>query len=250
MKTHSLIAATCLALFFSPIALAQGHGGHDHGGGHDSGHAAQGHGGHVSKTKAHHFEVVFLRDGIRVYVMSAAKQAIDPAHVQGAVKVEFQEKGKKSKTATLEHVAPARGAHEPGYLHAKLDLSKVSEGEAEATFKLQGLPDRKERAVSFEQKFHLARLAEFECPMKCVPATDRTGNCPKCGMALARKLVIYACPMHPQVAERSADAKCWICEMPLGKTDGAKKAGEHGAKKEHGKQGKHNDHGDHGKHGH
>ena len=63
--------------------------------------------------------------------------------------------------------------------------------------------------------------AKYFCPMDPEVASDRPGNCPKCGMALERnpawapaEKVTYTCPMHPEV-EQDGPGNCPICGMAL-----------------------------------
>ena len=62
---------------------------------------------------------------------------------------------------------------------------------------------------------------KYVCPMHPEVASDKPGNCPKCGMALEpsrpavkKSKVIYTCPMHPQI-ERNEPGACPICGMAL-----------------------------------
>ncbi|MEO6034667.1 MAG: heavy metal translocating P-type ATPase, partial [Verrucomicrobiota bacterium] len=63
--------------------------------------------------------------------------------------------------------------------------------------------------------------AKYFCPMCPGVASDRPGDCPKCGMALERNpswtpagKTIYTCPMHPEV-EQDRPGDCPKCGMPL-----------------------------------
>jgi Cu+-exporting ATPase len=65
--------------------------------------------------------------------------------------------------------------------------------------------------------------AKYFCPMCPDVASDKPGDCPKCGMALERNptwvepaaaKVIYTCPMHPEV-EQDHPGNCPKCGMAL-----------------------------------
>ena len=63
--------------------------------------------------------------------------------------------------------------------------------------------------------------AKYFCPMCEGVASDKPGDCPKCGMALEKNpawkpqsKVIYTCPMHPQI-EQDHPGDCPICGMAL-----------------------------------
>ncbi len=63
--------------------------------------------------------------------------------------------------------------------------------------------------------------AKYFCPMCPDVASDKPGDCPKCGMALEKNpawkpqsKVIYTCPMHPEI-EQDHPGDCPICGMAL-----------------------------------
>lgn len=65
--------------------------------------------------------------------------------------------------------------------------------------------------------------AKYFCPMCPGVESDKTDNCPKCGMALERNpgwvapapgTPVYTCPMHPKVRQ-GHPGDCPICGMPL-----------------------------------
>ena len=63
--------------------------------------------------------------------------------------------------------------------------------------------------------------SKFFCPMCPGVASDKPGDCPKCGMALERNPAwkpagarIYTCPMHSEI-EREHPGDCPICGMAL-----------------------------------
>ncbi|MFI4874550.1 MAG: heavy metal translocating P-type ATPase [Blastopirellula sp. JB062] len=66
-----------------------------------------------------------------------------------------------------------------------------------------------------------ASSAPYVCPMCPGVASEKPGDCPKCGMALepnpaAKKKAIYTCPMHPEV-EQDHPGSCPKCGMDLEK---------------------------------
>lgn len=64
------------------------------------------------------------------------------------------------------------------------------------------------------------RGALYTCPMHPEIRRNEPGNCPKCGMALEKKVVAsetrteYVCPMHPEII-RDAPGSCPKCGMTL-----------------------------------
>lgn len=62
---------------------------------------------------------------------------------------------------------------------------------------------------------------DYTCPMHPEVRQEKSGSCPKCGMALepstvstAKEKIEYTCPMHPQIV-RDAPGSCPICGMAL-----------------------------------
>src|SRR6266542_3190855 len=63
--------------------------------------------------------------------------------------------------------------------------------------------------------------AEYTCPMHPEVRENRSGSCPKCGMALEPVTPVvrpqrqeWTCPMHPQIV-RDGPGTCPICGMTL-----------------------------------
>ncbi|CAN5152624.1 hypothetical protein BH11PLA2_BH11PLA2_47000 [soil metagenome] len=63
--------------------------------------------------------------------------------------------------------------------------------------------------------------SKYTCPMHPEVQSDKTGSCPKCGMALElarpsaqKQKVVYTCPMHPEI-ERDGPGTCPKCGMDL-----------------------------------
>lgn len=61
----------------------------------------------------------------------------------------------------------------------------------------------------------------YTCPMHPEVKQEKTGSCPKCGMALEpvtitppKEKIEYTCPMHPEIV-RDAPGNCPICGMAL-----------------------------------
>jgi len=75
----------------------------------------------------------------------------------------------------------------------------------------------------------------YSCPMHPEIMQDKTGKCPKCGMALKATNTNkdnYTCPMHPEVVQTN-QGKCPKCGMalvlkaPLKKSESSKKTDTH-----------------------
>jgi hypothetical protein len=63
---------------------------------------------------------------------------------------------------------------------------------------------------------------EYTCTMHPEVISDKTGQCPKCGMDLVKKVakVEYTCSMHPEII-LDKPGKCPKCGMELVKKDKA-----------------------------
>jgi Cu+-exporting ATPase len=68
---------------------------------------------------------------------------------------------------------------------------------------------------------------QYTCPMHPEILSDRSGSCPKCGMALEalapvppKSGGVYTCPMHPEI-ERAGPGSCPKCGMALEPKGGA-----------------------------
>ena len=201
--------------------------------GHSQAKAEQ-HGGLItmSTKKEFHFEVVFHRDSVRVYLYDGKQNPISAKGVSGITSLLFREPDHKPKSlnADLVYINPAeqkkdeddhghkkeeKGRHEQDFLQAKINLAKVQTGSMKAVFALKNLPGKNEKNVTFLKTFKLGRLVEYACPMKDSKPTNHPGKCSKCGMKLERVTYIYSCPMHPKVTSQNPADKCWICGAKL-----------------------------------
>jgi hypothetical protein len=134
--------------------LSRAHDGQEHK------HGAPLHGGKVTMTKEYHFEVVFAKDGLAVYPRTHEDQPIDASRVTG--------------TATFYHpnspqpwferkLAPsvARPGQAAASIGLRLDLSKVPATGAKVAFRVEGLPEPTEPAVTFTIPFAFASPGEI-----------------------------------------------------------------------------------------
>jgi hypothetical protein len=217
---------------------------HNEGTGH-SHNKAGGHGGQVTMTKEFHFEVVFERRAVNVFLYNAKQNPISAKSVTGTVSFSFRDKDRQPVDAELSYGNPAgehdgnpshEGEHTRGqdFLRADVDLSEVQEGEMKAVFALKGLPGENEKEITLKEAFKLARIVTYECPMSCMAPTDEPGNCEKCGMTMKRTETIYACSMHPNVTSQNPEDKCWVCGMKVTLVGGdAEPEGDHGKSSDH-----------------
>jgi len=192
MMKKTLVAAALLALLVAPVI---GHAGDMGKGGMKMGkdmgenaHArSELHRGTSVMTKAHHFEVVFLNDGIRVYPYDAKQGVISAKGMKGGVTLTY-EKGdpKELKLAYHEGAWVGEGNEQTqmnDYLFAPIDLSSAEAGSFEAKFALSDLGGDAETEAAFTQPFKGVMVADFACPMH-PDAWGETAksSCPLCGM--------------------------------------------------------------------
>ncbi len=202
--TRTIILLTSTLLLISPLALAQDHEGHEHKGPR--------YGGTTANAGAYRFEVVFTRGGLQLHVFDRKHVPLDPKLARGTVTVTYEARGQKPSRSRLQYVPPReRSPGLPGHLKAKVDLTRVPDGEAKVKLELTKLPG----AISFTVEFNLSPRVVYACPMGDVEPLAAPGECPRCGMNLVRKQVIYECPMHPRVASRNKMDRCWLCSMRL-----------------------------------
>jgi hypothetical protein len=178
------------------------------------------HGGVVRAAGALKVEVALDRQGAQAFVVGADGQPIELRKVEGRLEVR-----PATGEARSVELRAARGG--PSRLEGRLDLARVGEGEATVALTLTNLPGA-DGPVSIEAPFRLARLLEWVCPMRCVPAQAEPGSCSRCHMALVAAPYIYACPMHPEVTSRDANEPCWRCKMRLTRSPAQGGQGGHG----------------------
>ena len=186
---------------------------------------------------------------------------------RAVVHVQFDAPGRLA----LEHHTPERT-----YTLAPITVSeeRAEPSLAEAFAIVRGDPElaaERERLAAFvdaEPDKALAFVAEMEfeapegpvvyaCPMHPDVAGEEPGRCPMCGMtllAIAAPPTVYACPMHPDVTAQTP-GKCPQCGMKLLAASLVNQATgdhhEHGAMGEHpGHAAMHEGHEAHGGHGH
>jgi hypothetical protein len=152
MQTIRIYRLTTFAGIFALGTLARAHDGHDHG--------APLHGGKVAMTKEYHFEVVFAKDGLRVFPRSHEDQPVDASRLAGTAT--FYHPGspkpwferKLAPTAAIPGKAPAS-------IGSAIDLSKLPASGVKVEFKVEGLPEPAETTASFTMPFAVAQGGEI-----------------------------------------------------------------------------------------
>ena len=127
-----------LTLGLGSAGLSLGHDGHEHK------HGTPLHGGKVAMTREYHFEVVFAKDGLRVFPRTHEDNPIDASRLTG--------------TATFYHPnspnkpwfeRPLRGTGES--LDLAIGLANAPRTGAKVTFRVVGLPGGDESVATFTE---------------------------------------------------------------------------------------------------
>ena len=170
--TRFMKVAASLFLALAPGAVASADDGHKHG--------APLHGGKVAMTKEYHFEVVFAKDGLKVYPRSHEDQPIDVSRVTGTATFYHPNSPKPWFERKLAPTA-ARPGEAPSSVGTAIDLSKVPATGAKVAFKLEGLPEAAETTASFTVPIAFASSGEIvvtKATQADQKEIDRLKTCP------------------------------------------------------------------------
>jgi hypothetical protein len=141
-----------LALVPGLLGLASADDGHDHG--------APLHGGKVAMTKEYHFEVVFAKDGLKVFPRSHEDKPVDASRLTGTATFYHPGSPKPWFARTLAPTAAGPGKA-PSSIGTSIDLSKVPASGAKVEFKVEGLPEPAETTATFSVPFAVAPGGEL-----------------------------------------------------------------------------------------
>jgi YHS domain-containing protein len=156
-----------------------GHAGHDHADhDHGAGMASRGpHGGQVSEAGGIQFEVFYGPQETRLYPYNAQGQSISARGMGGEIIMRVRGNDQEYRFP-LEYAQSQRGDS----LVARVDVSRVRDGDMQATFELRGLPSRSVPAARFAQTFALSRepltVAVAELTAADQPGIARQKICP------------------------------------------------------------------------
>lgn len=131
------------------------------------------HGGQLVEAQSQYFEVVFLPHETRIYVYAKSFRPLSPR--EGGGEVLMQVRGNPQVFRyPLRYAAQRSGTADEEYLVADVDVTRVRDGDMQATFSLTGLPAVVERTVKFTHTFALARGAAVVTRAQ-ITAADREG---------------------------------------------------------------------------
>jgi hypothetical protein len=139
------------------------------------------HGGEVTMTPHHHFEALFLTDGVRLYAYDENQKPImDLKGVKG--KLTLQSKDGKSQSVKLDLLPPDEkaGRTQP-CLAASHDFADMKPGMMKATFEVQGVT---KDPIEFKTPVTISPETLYTCSMHPDVRAEDPGECPECGMKL------------------------------------------------------------------
>lgn len=151
MTGRAFFSALGAALVLA-TGLALADDGHEHG--------AALHGGKVLMTKEYHFEVVFAKDGLKVYPRSHEDKPVDASRLTGTATFYHPSSPKPwfERKLALTAASPGEAASSIG---TSVDLSKVPTTGAKVAFKVEGLPEPAEPTATFSVPFEVAASGEL-----------------------------------------------------------------------------------------
>ena len=152
MFSISRLTTFAAALALGVGNLASADEGHKHG--------APLHGGKVAMTKEYHFEVVFAKDGLKVYPRNHEDKPVDASRLTGTATFYHPNSPKPWFERRLNPTA-ASSARAPSSVGTSIDLSPVPATGAKVDFKVEGLPEPAETTATFSVPFAVAPSSEL-----------------------------------------------------------------------------------------
>jgi hypothetical protein len=143
---------TTLGSILALGGLALADDGHKHG--------APLHGGKVAMTQEYHFEVVFAKDGLKVYPRTHEDKPIDASRLTGTATFYHPNSPKPWFERKLAATAASPG-QAVASIGTTIDLSKVPATGARVEFKVAGLPEVAEPTATFAVPFAFAASNEI-----------------------------------------------------------------------------------------
>jgi len=131
------------------------------------------HGGQIKIASPFSFEVVYQTQEIRLYVYGPNSKPLAAGDIKGAITLQVRNAAKTSQVP-LQYVPRPAGSSEQDYLAAKVDLSKIKNGDMTVSFKLDNLPDSKQSKAAFTQTFALTKVKP-KVSLATVGEADRAG---------------------------------------------------------------------------
>ena len=199
---RKLIAAfaTALTLGLGVFSVATAHEGHDHGASH---------GGTLAKTPNYHFEVVFSKDGVKVYPLTADHKPVDGTGLSATATFYHPSTPKPWFSRPLRAAAPGPGQASAS-LDCAIDLSKVPAQGVRVAFEVAGLPSPAEPKVSFTVPFAPAAGGEITVT-KATAADQKAINAQKVCKVSHEALGSMGVPLKATRGDKSILVCCQGC---------------------------------------
>jgi YHS domain-containing protein len=131
------------------------------------------HGGQLTIMSPLAFEVVYLPQEIQVYLYGPSQQPESAKDVKGEIALLVRGDNRVLRVP-LRYVAPPANAGEPDYLAAAVGVSRLKDGEATATIKLENLPLPHHPAATFAQNVVLSK-ARLQVTLAAFGPGDQAG---------------------------------------------------------------------------
>jgi len=211
MRFAMVIAGMAVLLMAAPPLQAQhDHGSHDQGSmgmsGHDKQREAMGHshekselhGGMTMMTKAHHFETVYMPDGIRLYAYDGKQGQSSTKGLEARAYLMYKTGEPKVIAMLYRGGAVVEGSDKgkaplQDYLFAPVDLSDSTVLPVRVKFSLKKVSGEEGESVEFVQPYAGVVDAPYACPMHPdVWGKTAKSECPLCGMSTSQKRMSHA----------------------------------------------------------
>jgi hypothetical protein len=132
------------------------------------------HGGELAITKAYHFEVVFAKDGAKVYPRTHQDKPLDTSKLSGTATF-YHPNSPKPWFARPLHAASRVAGQAPESLDLVLSLATVPPSGAKAVFEIAGLPD----SVEFSVPLEFAKIPAQSSAMHRASLTEEVATSPR-----------------------------------------------------------------------
>ena len=147
------------------------------------------HGGRTWVGKDSAFEIVFLKDSVRLYPYDRKGAPVSTAGLEAKGNLDIKAGENASKPLTFKSMVPKPTDKDKGtreFLIAEIDLSKMPKDAATFRFMVTGLKSETEKEASFETPFTgLSPDVRYVCP-KCKGESLDPGECTPCKAPLEK----------------------------------------------------------------
>jgi hypothetical protein len=192
-----------LTLGLGSVGLSRANDGDEHK------HGAPQHGGKVAMTQEYHFEVVFAKDGLKVYPRTHEDKPIDVSRLTGTAT--FYHPNSPKPWFERKLAAPAAS---PGQamtsIGTNIDLSKFPATGVKVAFKVEGLPEAAEPTATFTIPFAFAASNEIVFT-KATKADEKAIAAQKVCLVSKEDLFSMGGPMKVSRGDKSLFICCKGC---------------------------------------